>query len=349
MEGLYEFSDLPEEFLRDPSCWLDAQKCEHFLGNINREYGAKLNNHVLMESVGHSCHELWSWGVLDSVLRMMPKAQDVFLQPHRFLSYFISPAPELTQLHRESEAIRFEMPWVAEEYPLTSEYLRAALESLPAYLGKQRALVRWRGHQIYIGWSEAQRSFFEKEENEAHFKPELVSAMRQSLELAQQELEEQKRELVNKDCQIDKYRVQLESLSRMSGTSSEVIREFSEARKLDERLELIRSQLRRLDDYMVRAQQLVTILVGQDRKNAQVLEAMKRVDWDYLRTVFPRLVKDMSESLGGLQRDWREASFPGLGELASGMEGANSRSNSCLSANQGDKKLPRDSDRQLNL
>lgn len=160
LEGLYELTDLPEEFLRDPSCWLDALKTERFLEKIHREYSSKLNDFNLLENAGHHCHELWSWGVLDSVLRMMPNAQDIYQQPHRFLSYFVSPAPELTQVIRENESVRFDMPWVAEEYPLASEYLRSALEALPSYLGKQRAVVRWRGHQIYIGWSEAQRSFW---------------------------------------------------------------------------------------------------------------------------------------------------------------------------------------------
>jgi hypothetical protein len=309
MEGLYDLTDLPEEFLRDPSCWLESQKVEQFLGAVSREYGDRMGDWNLMESVGHNCHELWSWGVLDSVLRMMPNAQDVYQQPHRFLSYFVSPAPDLAQVHRESESISFEMPWVAEEYPLTSEYLRAALEALPSYVGKQRAMVRWRGHLISIGWSDAQQSFFEDEDSEANFKPELVKTMRQSLELAQRELEERKRELVLKDFQIEKYRTQLENLVCLAENSQQGVREFSESRNFEGRLDLLKSQLRRLDDYMVRAQQLVTILVGQGRKDPQVHEAMKRVDWDYLRSTFPQLIKDMVASLVGLQTELRGAAI----------------------------------------
>ncbi|MCB0367080.1 MAG: hypothetical protein H6624_20005 [Bdellovibrionaceae bacterium] len=310
LEGLHEVTDLPEEFLRDPSCWLEAHKVEQFLEALNREFGVKLNDPNLMESIGHSCHELWAWGVLDSVLRMMPKAQDIYQQPHRFLSYFLSPDPTLNNVRREDEAISFEMPWSSEDFPLVSEYLRAALEALPSYLGKDRAVVRWRGPRVYIGWSEAQQSFFEEEEGEAHFKPELVKVMRASLEDAQRELEERKRELVLKDQEVQSYKAQMSSLLMQAGDGPEVIRHFSETWHIDERLDLLKSQVRRMDDYMVRAQQLVTLLIGQGRKDHQVAEAMKRMDWDYLRTTFPKLVADMVEGLQNLQNQIRDGSLP---------------------------------------
>lgn len=332
LEGLHEVTDLPEEFLRDPSCWLEAQKVEHFLEALSREFGAKFNDPNLMESIGHSCHELWAWGVLDSVLRMMPKAQDIYQQPHRFLSYFLSPDPTLNSVRREEESIEFEMPWSTEEYPLVSEYLRAALEALPSYLGKDRAVVRWRGARVYIGWSEAQQSFFEEEDGEAHFKPELVKAMRSSLEDAQRELEERKRELVLKDREIQSHKAQLSTLMMQSGEGQETIRHFSESWHVDERFDLLKSQVRRMDDYMVRAHQLITILIGQGRKDHQVTEAMKRMDWDYLRTAFPKLVGDMVEGLQSLQNQLREGALPP--EMSEEKENGGKKSGRITTADQ---------------
>ena len=327
LEGLHEVTDLPEEFLRDPSCWLEAHKVEQFLGALNREYGAKLNDPNLMESIGHSCHELWAWGVLDSVLRMMPNAQDIYEQPHRFLTYFVSPAPSLTKVQREEESITFEMPWKAEDFPLVSEYLRATLEALPSYLGKDRAVVRWRHSQVYIGWSRAQQSFFEEEDGEAHFKPELVNAMRSSLEEAQKELEERKRELVFKNREIGKFRSQVETLSLQPGDGPQAIREFGDAWHIDERVDLLKSQVRRLDDYMVRAQQLVTLLIGQGRKDSQVTEAMKRMDWDYMRSAFPQLVQDLVDGLQNLQTQIKEGRLPLSPEQKSSSEKKSVRGN----------------------
>lgn len=56
---------------------------------MDREFGPTFNE-GLAKLVGHECHELRAWGVLDSVIKMMQKPQDLFLQPHRFLSLFPS-------------------------------------------------------------------------------------------------------------------------------------------------------------------------------------------------------------------------------------------------------------------
>lgn len=310
LEGLYESTGLPEEFLRDPSSWLEAEQVEAFLAIVQRDFGAKFNEPNLMETIGHACHDLWAWGVLDSVLRMMPKAQDIYLQPHRILSYFVSPAPELTHVQREEESITFELPLTTEAFPLVTEYLRAALESLPGYLGKDRVVVRWRQNQIYIGWSTAQQSFFESANGETNFKPELVNAMRSSLEQAQIELEQRKRELVTKDHELESLKTQLVQAAFNGGEISESIRNFGQAWHFDERLDLLKAQVRRFEDYMVRAQQLITLLIAQGRKDQQVAEAMKRVDWDYLRSAFPQLAGNIVDGLESLQRQMRSGALP---------------------------------------
>src|SRR5215475_9538183 len=84
-EKLFELTDLPTEFLREPSCWIPAQDVEKFIAAIDREFAAKFPDN-LAKLVGHECHQLWAWGVLDSVIKMLQSPQDLFLQPHRFLS-----------------------------------------------------------------------------------------------------------------------------------------------------------------------------------------------------------------------------------------------------------------------
>jgi len=108
-EKLFELTDLPTEFLREPSCWIPAQDVEKFVASMDREFGSIFHDN-LPKLVGHECHELRSWGVLDSVIKMMQKPQDLFLQPHRFLSYFVSPAPPVGNVVREEEAISFDLP-----------------------------------------------------------------------------------------------------------------------------------------------------------------------------------------------------------------------------------------------
>jgi hypothetical protein len=58
-----------------------------------------------------------------------------------------------------------------------------------------------------------------------------------------------------------------------------------------------RGHMMRLSDYLVRSQQLVTMLVGQDRLNRQVQEAMKRVDWDYVKTQSSQVAQETADLL----------------------------------------------------
>ena len=58
--------------------------------------------------------------------------------------------------------------------------------------------------------------------------------------------------------------------------------------------ELVKSQCFRLIDYLGRAQQLVTLLVKQDRMDRQVQEAMRRVDWSKITSSIPEIRESLS-------------------------------------------------------
>src|SRR5690349_16205454 len=130
---LLESTTLPEEFLRDPSYWMKAADMEAFLQmaqTISHDDGP------LFQKAGHAGPELRSWGVLDSVLRMMPRPQEILAQPQRFLSYFISPEPPVDHVVKTDSSIELDLPISSEIYPLVTNYLKAAFESLPVYVGK---------------------------------------------------------------------------------------------------------------------------------------------------------------------------------------------------------------------
>ncbi len=106
LQRLFELTDLPSEFLKDPSGWFPAGDIERFLNIIDNEFSASFNE-SLPVLVGHQCSELRAWGVLDSVIRMMSQPQDLFLQPQRFISYFVSPAPPIANLVRQLDSVSF--------------------------------------------------------------------------------------------------------------------------------------------------------------------------------------------------------------------------------------------------
>jgi hypothetical protein len=143
IQSLFEQTDVSPEFLRDPSSWIPAHELERFLSAVDREYSSSFNE-SLPSLVGHQCSELRAWGVLDSVIRMMSQPQDLFLQPQRFISYFVSPAPPIADLVRQSESVSFDIPISDQEFPYVTEFLRGAMEVLPRYLGCQPAHVDWR-------------------------------------------------------------------------------------------------------------------------------------------------------------------------------------------------------------
>ncbi len=289
-ERLFELTHLPTEFLRDSSCWLKAQDVENFLEVVEQEYGARSPEGPLVTWVGHQCVDLKAWGVLDSVLRMMQKPQDIYAQPQRFISYFVSPAPPIGNLQKEEDGISFDLPISNQEFPLVTEYLRAALEALPLYVGKGMASARWTQNKIRVSWSENQKSFLGQEEMGLHFRPEFVQSLVDSLESAQRELEARKKDLLLKDQEL----VELKRKKVQEGALTS-----EQKGPLRDNLNQLRSQVMRLADYLSRSQQLVTLLVGQGRMDRQVQEAMRRVDWDFVRSQFPQVTK---QAIGHIEK-----------------------------------------------
>jgi hypothetical protein len=310
LELLYEKCDWPAEFLRDPACWLEADKMEMLLGAINAEYGREFvldpaMDEGLITTVGHQCKDLRSWGVLDSVLRMVQTPKDLFAQPERLLSYFVSPAPPIGEIRRGADSVSFVLPVSEVQFPLVTEYLRAALEALPTYISKPMATVEWRESRVAISWSEDQTSLFGETQNaELSLHPELVRNILINLETSQKELEQMKARLHEKD-------VEIERLKRVSGEALQVNEGFAAvaagAAHLDQPVSLILSEIYRLGDYMARGQQLITLLVGQGRLTPQVQEAMRRVDWSHVAVEGPQTVKRVVQGLQNVQQAVRGA------------------------------------------
>ncbi len=311
LEGLYDLTDLPVEFLRDPSSWVDAVKLEDFLRSLHQTHGIKMQE-CLLSAVGRHCYKLRSWGVLDSVLRIMQKPNDIYVQPERFLSYFVSPAPPLGSVKREGDNISFELPISSEEYPCVSAYIKSALESLPKYIGKQPSTVKWEQNKITINWDQKQESLIADEDLGSHIRPELVRSMAMSLEQNQKELEKKNEDLEFKDQEIERLKSDLNNLLRTPIAG----RKYTEARgadlpeELNHRMSEIKNHFLLINDYLSRAQQLIVLLVGQGRNEAQVKMAMKRVGWDQViasRAQVIRLTLDQIDSVGLKMIEYKNA------------------------------------------
>ncbi len=295
---------------------------ENFLSAASNHFSAERQNQKssgesLAELVGHDCLNLHSWGVLDSVLRMMDKPQDIYLHPERFLSYFISPTPPLLKLDSQAESslekCSFEISISSFDYPLTTKYLQTALEALPTFFGRENAQVHWIGKIVDINWETKQDSLFETNELERNIKPDLVDTLMTSLEKKQRELEIKNRELIEKNKLLEEAQRKLESQYR-ERVFSEKLSTLSElassiAHEINNPLAYVMSNMMRINDYFIRAQQLITILIGQDRLNPAVQEAMRRMDWNIVQKDFPEVVQEVHDGLQKVRGIVKDLSF----------------------------------------
>lgn len=302
--ALYDAASVPAELLRDPSYWISAPEMEAFLEAAHRIPLKKEFN--ICQKAGHEGPELRPWGVLDSVLKMMPHPQEVFSNPEQFLSYFISPKPPVDNIRREEHSLSFDLPLPAEQYPLVSCYLKAAFEALPLYVGQPAATCEWEGITIKLTWSNQQKSIF-GEELGRQVSPELFKSLIEDLQQTQREREDLQKYISDLEAKIRDYEKRLVTEIKSSDETATPI--FPSGPALghinfdqDTPSYKLGQNLARMHDYMVRAQQLITMLAAQGKVTPAVKEAMRRVDWEFVKTQYPRTVSESMEIVRKIDR-----------------------------------------------
>jgi hypothetical protein len=281
---LYELTDLPVEFLKDPTSWLEAGKVESWFAQIEKVCLVDHGIENPMQTMGHEARELKAWGVLDSVLNMIEKPQDIFMQPQRFISYFISPAPPIANLQRGPHSLSFDLPISFEEYPHVASYLCAAIEAVPTFMGQPMAEASWSQNRLAMSWDVAQSAFGDGQMDRRQMAPEVVQNLISNLEKTE-------RALLEKTQEIERVKAE----NAMAAQSKPAALEEISHNRLKSTQML--QQVLRLQDYFTRSQQLITLLVGQDRLNAQVKEAMKRVNWELVQSSFPQVTQEILSQL----------------------------------------------------
>lgn len=255
----------------------------------------------LVKDVGHQTPDLHAWGVLDSVLKMISHPREVFIQPDRFISYFISPEPPIENLVRTSHSIAFDLPLIAEQYPLVSKYLMSAFEALPLYTGKSLGQCSWQHIHVKINWPSESETLVKNDAVTTHLSPMFLQNIIEELQTNQKNLEEKNRELMQKNVQLLSAQKELNKNNPVPSTDIEQIQlRIIVNNDLD--LNQISQNLARLHDYMVRAQQLITMLTGQIKMNSGIKEIMRRIDWDHVKSQYPVTILESMEALRKLQK-----------------------------------------------
>jgi hypothetical protein len=287
-EVLYSQSDWPEEFLKDPSCWLESHKLEELLRFAEREI-------CDIEKIALLSPKLHAWGPLDSVLKLMGKPQDILTQPDRFLTYFISPPPPVVFMEKNEESVSFRIPISNEEYPTVTRYLKAAFESLPVYVGEAPAQVVWSENMVSITWAGKQESMLEDREN--HVNPKLVTNLMHSIEKSQKEIEDKNSELQMRLEEIHRLKSQIQEFQNHADFAPNNI----DSQAIADSAESASNAVSKLQDYLVRAQQLITVLVGTERTNPIIAGALRKVDWDRITKEFPLRAREAKDEISKMK------------------------------------------------
>lgn len=294
LSGYFSESDIPWELLRDSSNWMRAPDMEAFLERLD------LSTDTLIKA-GYATPKNKVWGVLDSVLRMMPQPQEIFHQPEKFLGYFISPEPPIENLNRTSTGLSFDIPLPAEQYPMVTTYLKAAFEALPSYVGKSFAQCEWNDIKISINWPTEQASIL-GEDTSRQISPQLMQDVIRQLQDSSKDLEDKNRELQRRNEELQRIATQKQT-GRPDDEQRAVIQEdFQEFEFMKKPVHQVAQNLSRLHDYMVRAHQLVTILTAGQKQSPGIKEAFRRVDWDIVKNQYPQIIRESLETLKKLNQ-----------------------------------------------
>lgn len=268
-------TELPEEFITDPTTWLSASEVEDFLEKLENNFQSYATEASLGETAGVESAALNSWGGLGGVLRLMSSPQDIFTQPQKFFSYFISPEPPVGEIEAHSQKVKFSFPISHDEYPRTIQFLKASLEGLPIFMNTDPATIIWDSNEIEILWYSKQEELFE--EKEKSVSPAFIKKLIGNLEQAEKDLQKKSRLLQAKEKKIRSLEAQLEKAKQPEagmGLDSEAWVKT-------------KGQMYRFKDYICRAQQIVTLLTGK-RPAATVSKLLRRLDWDQIVNQYPK-------------------------------------------------------------
>ena len=295
LSAYFSETDVPWELLRDSSYWMRAPDMEAFLERLS------LRNETLVNA-GHKTSKNRVWGVLDSVLRMMPQPNEIFHQPEKFLSYFISPEPPIENLERHQSGLSFDIPLPAEQYPLATTYLKAAFESLPSYIGQTYAHCQWSDIHFKIEWPTSQQSILTEENSERNISPQLMQDVIRQLQQSSRGLEEKNRELQIRNEELISLAQQAMSEDNLNSSREVVQQDFSQFEFMKQPVHQVAQNLSRLHDYMVRAHQLVTLLTAGQKQSPGIKQAFHRVDWEIVKKQYPQLILESLETLKKLNK-----------------------------------------------
>ena len=257
-----EQAGLSTQLALDPERWIPFDQVEYFLEIVMKNVPDFIPKNIALKAM-----ESRSWGLLDQVLRILQKPEEIYLDPMMFLSYFIKPLSGFKWLNRADKHSVFETSLSSEEHPLVTNYLKGALEVVSHYVSGESAQADWFGTQVSIDWSSNQDSFFTEREP-ANFKPEIY---KEAVGIIRQQ------------------QTEIEAFKALS----------NQGKSQNPNTALLAKDLKVLEDYFLRARQLVALLKADSGKKKWFQDAIKRLNWDELQTLHACKVEQIKNEIEG--------------------------------------------------
>lgn len=300
MDDLISAVGLSPDILMDPTAWVDAEKMERFLTLAEADYRRQNQEESLIEKVGHTSRDLYAWGVLNGVLKMMERPEEVLFQPDRFLAHFISPHPSISAFTKIEQGVRFQLDAEVYNFPAIQLYMKAMLEALPTFSGNSLSSCRWERTTVEIKYQGVQADLSPEMDEGRQMNPQLIQELIHSVEQGQRELQNKSKKILELEMQLASHKSQIHRMQKKEAAAPVAVAIDEDF--LRDEIKGLQFQISRMGDYFARAHQLIILLVAQDRKSPQVQEAMRRVDWEFVVKEVPTLVKTAGERVKNLSQ-----------------------------------------------